>query len=68
MLMFGEVIHGDIDRVLNESPRKRRNINQIEQRTENNLNEKAGCRAECFLLNEVGDYHREDETQRQKLV
>lgn len=58
-----EVIHGDIDRVLNESLES--TINQIEQRT-NNLNEKqdAGLNA---LLNEIGDYHREDETQRQKI-
>ncbi|HGS4460719.1 TPA: hypothetical protein ACMDOB_000560 [Vibrio metschnikovii] len=58
-----EVIHGDIDRVLNESLES--TINQLEQRT-NNLNERqdSGLNA---LLNEIGDYHREDETQRQKI-
>ncbi|EKO3626406.1 hypothetical protein M3926_000421 [Vibrio metschnikovii] len=58
-----EVIHGDIDRVLNDSLES--TINQIEQRT-NNLNEKQDVGLNA-LLNEIGDYHREDETQRQKI-
>lgn len=58
-----EVIYGDVDRVLNESLES--TINQIEQRT-SNLNEKqdAGLNA---LLNEIGDFHQEEASQKQSI-